>query len=286
MKSTDEKLRARSYLLGCLLSCAAFVGCDQKALLQKFTPGAEDKLARQFLDDVIHSRIDDAMPMLVPQLQRAAGRTGLEELAGMFHGGQTQSIEVIGAFTSIGLNAGRTQRRVQLSYQLRLANGWFAGLIAIVDEGSGARISTARFNPIPDSLEVLNRFTLRGKGALHYLFLVCGVLVPAFCVMSLVICARSPIKRKWLWLLFILFGFVTFRLNWTTGETGYQILSFLLLGASIFKSGIYAPWILSIAVPIGAVAFMAKRKGLITQKAAEQSLPPPTNAPAANSDVQ
>jgi hypothetical protein len=262
--------------IGGLVWLAALLGCDQKGMLAKFTPPAEDKLAREFLARVISSQIDEAMPLLAPAYRNADGREGLTQLTRLFAGGQTKSIEVVGVFHRLGIGTDQQRRNVQLSYQVELTNGWFAGTIIVAGTDSAARIGSARFNRIPSSLEEMNRFSVGDKGPLQWLFLAAAVLIPAFCIVSLVICIRSRIRHKWLWILFILFGLFKVSLNWTTGELDSQPVSFLLLGAACLKTGAYAPWILSVAVPVGAVLFFVKRKDLIASAAPVPSpVPPP-----------
>jgi hypothetical protein len=69
-------------------------------------------------------------------------------------------------------------------------------------------------------------------------------------------------KRKWLWLIFIALGLFQFHLNWTTGAWNLQPLSFLLLGAGFTKAAPAAPLILSVAFPLGAILFLARRKSI------------------------
>ena len=66
---------------------------------------------------------------------------------------------------------------------------------------------------------------------------------------------------KWPWALFILFGIGSFRINWTTGETQLSALALRLLGASVTGT-LYGPWILSVSFPLGALAFLFRRKAL------------------------
>lgn len=53
----------------------------------------------------------------------------------MFSAGKGKSTEVIGAYTSYVLNNGANRRTVNLSYQVELTTGWFAGSVIIVEEG-------------------------------------------------------------------------------------------------------------------------------------------------------
>ena len=83
-------------------------------------------------------------------------------------------------------------------------------------------------------------------------------MIPIFILVTLVFAIRAKLSRKWLWIIGILLGFVKFSLNWTTGQVGFQIISFQLLGAGFSKAGLVAPWTLSFTLPIVAVIFWIK----------------------------
>jgi len=56
--------------LGLVLGLIAVSGCDQKELIRRFTPVADDKMAREFLDDIRRGKTDEAKKLLVPAAQR------------------------------------------------------------------------------------------------------------------------------------------------------------------------------------------------------------------------
>ncbi|MBQ0945532.1 hypothetical protein KAK07_19490 [Ideonella sp. 4Y16] len=115
--------------------------------------------------------------------------------------------------------------------------------------------------PRSTSLEAENAFTFDGKSALHYAVLVLAVGIPLFVVYALIACVRTQIpKRKWLWLLFVAVGMVQFRFNWTTGAWGVHPFSVALLGAGFAKAGPVAPYIFTLAFPLGAFVFLMKRR--------------------------
>jgi hypothetical protein len=86
------------------------------------------------------------------------------------------------------------------------------------------------------------------------------IIIPLFIILSIIYCFKTPLKRKWLWILFMLFGIISFKLNWTTGDFELQLLNIRLLGAGFSRSGTVAPWILSFAVPVGAILFWIKKR--------------------------
>lgn len=117
--------------------------------------------------------------------------------------------------------------------------------------------------PIGRALKDTHRFTLQGKKGIHYFFLTVCVVFPLFILYTLLACIRTKLKiRKWPWIIFILVGFVQFSLNWTRGEVFFKPLSIQLLGAGAVTSNVYAPWILTFSIPVGAIIFWIKLKNI------------------------
>src|SRR5438094_6882602 len=61
----------------------------------------------------------------------------------------------------------------------------------------------------------------------------------------------------------ILLGSPVLSFNWTTGEVHMNTLNVLLLGAGWLRGSAYEPVILEVAVPMGAVIFLARRYQLV-----------------------
>jgi hypothetical protein len=246
-------------------------GCDQKALLQKFVPKDDDAFARRFLDAVRTGDYGAADQMLDASLRSEKSASGLHELNGVLAHGEPLSVEVIGCNVFTNASTQGTTRTTNLSYQIHFSGSWAAGNVVIAHPAGAMSVLGSRFQPIPDSLEVLSRFTFAGKSLVHYLVFAACIAVPAFILVALIVCIRSRIRRKWLWIIFILLGFVQFRLDWASGHIAIQPLSFLLFGASAFRPSSYAPWILGFAIPVGAITFLVVRRRLllddITQEA-------------------
>ena len=257
-----RSLRSLAFLL---LIGLVLAGCDQKALLQKFVPKEDDTLARRFLELVRAEDYKKAEEMLDPSLQGEAASTGLRELHGVLAQGEPVSWEPIGCNVSTMASPAGTTRTTNLSYQIHFPTAWVSGGVTIVRRGDAVSILAARFQPTPDSLEVINRLSLQGKSAVHYAVLAACIAIPLFILCSMLICIVSPVQRKWLWILFILLGVCQFRLNWTTGAFDLQPFSFLVLGASAFRPSPYAPWIFGCAFPLGAVLYLVLRRDLIAR---------------------
>jgi len=183
------------------------------------------------------------------------------------------SVEVIGRNVFTNTSPQGTIRTTNLSYQIHFADSWAAGNVAVGHPAGAMSVLGSHFQPIADSLETLNRFTFTGKSIIHYLVFAACIAVPAFILVALVVCIRSRIRRKWLWIIFILLGFVQFRFDWATGHFEIQPISFALFGASAFRPSPYAPWILGFAIPVGAIIFLVSRRRLLLGDATHEASP-------------
>lgn len=97
-------------------------------------------------------------------------------------------------------------------------------------------------------------------------FTMLGFLVPAFVLATLIASFKTPrIKRRIIWSLLILLGFPVFTMNMTSGdiwlsspavrENYISLFSVKVFAAAYTRAGYLAPWLLSVAVPFGALLF-------------------------------
>lgn len=247
-----------------LLLTLLLAGCDQKALLEKFVPKEDDSFARDFIEAVRAGDYASAQQRLDASLRGEKAADGLHELNGLLAPGESVSIEVIGynVYTNMSTN-GTVQTTTNLSYQIHGSGRWSAGNVAVGHAGGGMSVLDAHFRPMPDALEVLNRFTFSGKSMVNYFFFAACLAIPALILVTLIVCLRSRIRRKWLWIIFILFGFSQFRLNWSNGSMQAQPLSISFGAVSVVRASPYAPWILGFALPLGAITFLVLRDKLL-----------------------
>ena len=255
--------------LGLLLA-----GCgDQKALLQQIVPKDDDIFARRFLNSVRAGDYAAAEQMLDGSVRGEKSASGLHSLNAVLAHGEPVSVEVIGCNVFINVSPEGTVRTTNLSYQFHFQDSWAVGNVMVGHPAEGKTVLDSHFRLVPDSLEVLNRFTLAGKSVIHYLVLAVCVAVPLLILVALVVCIRSRIRRKWLWIVFILVGFVQFRLDWASGAYDIQLLSFLVFGASAIKPGLYASWVLGFAIPVGAIVFLIRRRQLLLDDPVQEVKP-------------
>ncbi|MGB9009162.1 MAG: hypothetical protein WCC18_11155 [Candidatus Acidiferrales bacterium] len=122
-----------------------------------------------------------------------------------------------------------------------------------------------------DSLENINRFTLRGKGIAQYVILALGIGSVVFGFSVFVWCLRSKVgKWKWLWAIFTLVGVGRLGVHWMTGHWTFNLLA-ICVPCLLANHPPYGPWTVAAYFPIGAVLFLAKRR---RTKISYESFPP------------
>lgn len=242
-----------------LLSLFALImlsACDQKALFEKFVPQEETKFSKEYLA-LFRARNYEAIETKInPAVKDVALRSKLEQIAALFPQEEPKEVAVVGSHV---VNT-QSSQQTNLSLQYEFSNKWLLASVALQRSGDAFVVNGVNVQPLKDSLENTNRFTFEGKGVSNYVVFTWAILVPLFIISALILCIKTPIsKRKWLWIVFVLLGFVQVTLNWTTGEVSVNPISFQLLGAGFWKAGPYAPLLITASVPLGAVLFLLKR---------------------------
>lgn len=266
-----------------VLLFAVLAGCNSSIKIEEFADDSKEAKATGYIQQLIDGDYEGIKNSLDPRLKSQLTDDIFNQMRGMLGKEKPSNVDLVG-YNSNTFNGGPTL--YNLSYQYGYKDKWVLVSVAFRTLGNGSDeiLGLNVYNPMDRSLQETHRFTLKDKGFLHYLFLVACTIVPLFILVSLVACARTKMKkRKWFWIIFIIFGFVQFSLNWSTGQVGFKILHCQLLGSGALAAGIYAPWILSFSIPIGAILFWSKRKNLRQTEEVQQAIlsnPPPVPSSA------
>jgi len=263
-------MRTRLLVFITLLSILILLaGCNPNTylsnMMERMAPDDDEAFAKQYFSALRARDFDTAKRILDPQFVKPGLEANLTKVAKFLDQGDPLSVELIGCnvfFTP-------EKRRSSLTYQYHFTNSWLLAAITIDTAGNNKRVFAVNVYPLPKSLGELNAFTIKGKGIQHYIMLLLAIAIPIFILVVLIDCIRTKMwKRKWLWVIFILFGFGKLSLNWTTGQFFFNLLSIQiqLFGAGCIKQGIYAPWFISISVPLGAIIFLIRRNKLAEVK--------------------
>jgi hypothetical protein len=246
-----------SFGLG-VLFLAGLSGCNQANLMKTITPPEDEAIARRYTDDLRRSSFDRIEHDLDPGLKDSNMHDTLASMAAMFPAQEPVSIKVVG-FRSFLSDVKRTE--ITLEYQF--PQKWLLAEVVTQRSDEVTTITGFHITPIADSLENVNRFTLVGKGTTQYAVLSLAVLAPLFTLYVFVVCIKTRMrKKKWLWLIFIVFGIGKLIVNWTTGQVLFTPLA-IQVPASGATAQPYSPWMVYVSIPIGAILFLSIRKRLV-----------------------
>src|SRR5262249_50775907 len=78
---------------------------------------------------------------------------------------------------------------------------------------------------------------------------------------------RSPLKKRWLWVIVALLGFGKISVAWTSGAVTEQWLAVQLFGAGTQRQGLLGPWWIIFSVPGGAFLALDRRRRAIAGQA-------------------
>jgi hypothetical protein len=108
-----------------------------------------------------------------------------------------------------------------------------------------------------------NRFTLHGKPPLFYAMLALVGLTPIFVLLTaLDALFAKTVRLRWLWVFLSMLAFCELSMDTASGIFTFTPLSFLVFGAAATWSGsLFEPWILSWAIPVGALVYWILRPG-------------------------
>lgn len=234
------------------LACRA----DPVAFADRFTTPAERQFSLDYLALLESQRIDSAFALLIPELQSDTVRQQLVAVATILANHPLDSTSLIG----VQLQSTAGTRFVNLSWEYPSHGQWIATNVAArYSPPTPARVAGFSAQLLVQSLRTLNRFTLQDRSVVHIVWLVAVIGMPLFCltVAARVLTTRGMPKR-WIWALVALVGVARFSLNWTTADVAVSPLYLTLFAAGATKAGPAAPWILSFALPLGAVLALVR----------------------------
>lgn len=250
------------YCLIVVLICLALNGCDKASLMNKMTSPEDKSTAISYIEMLRQNKFDQIENDLDSSIKSPDIRATLVKMANLIPATNPESVRVVGS----QIMNGPSMHTANITFEYKFSEKWLLINVAIQKKKGVSTILGFNVNPIPSSLEHMNRFTLAGKGTIHYLMLGLVFLAPLFTLYALVLCIRAKLaKNKWLWIIFIVFGIAKFSLNWTTGQWLITPLAVQFFSAGAFAPA-YGPWTLSVSLPLGAIIFLFVRRRIQTSE--------------------
>jgi hypothetical protein len=242
-----------------LTAIYVLAGCNQQAMLEKFASPAEQATAKTFIDKLRHHDFDPIKKAMDASLAGPSLDDTLDKMAALIPPSRPVSVTLIGAQRFSSTAVGTT---VNLTYEYRFSDRYV--ITNVETKLKDDRLSIVGFNVYPEteSIESRNAFKWSGKSVLQYAVVAYAIGAALLTLVALVVAAKTKVaRRKWMWILFILFGVGKFSVNWTTGQWGIQILALQLCSASSYAD-LYGPWIISVSFPLGAIVFLLRRNSI------------------------
>jgi hypothetical protein len=237
--------------LAALLAC----GCSQEEMVQKLASDEDRKVATQCIDTLRERNFDEIEARLDPSLKGANTRAALVQAADMIPAGKPSAVKLVGVQTQTGTDG----KKANLTYQYSFGEQHLLINCATHTNGESRTIFGLTVKQLEAPLEAQSGFDLKGKSAVHYGVLILGLTFVLLSLVALIRCVTEEnLRRKWLWVLFIIFGIGEFSMNWDSGEWTWSPLKFLLFSAGALASP-YGPWEVSIALPLGAMVYLVRR---------------------------
>jgi hypothetical protein len=244
---------------GLIFLALTLAGCDQQASLDASMPQDESAAARSVMAQLLARDFDGVERKLSSRTRTPLVRSQLEQIAAALPESAPRTVRNVAAHWFISPSAAT----YDLSFEYEFENAWVLANVVLERRDSLLTVLGIHVTRQAQPLATIHRFSLQGKTLLHYAVFGLAIVIPIFCVFTLIACVRAErFAKKWVWLLFVLFGVMRFRLNWTDGVWSLQPIAVTLLGAGFMRTGLVSPWILSISLPLGAILYWVKRRKL------------------------
>src|SRR6266705_110099 len=188
--ASQNPLTRRGIVPLAALALVAACATDLTPLANRLTTVEERAYPRTYLQMLADGHLDSAFSLLAPELRTDTTRYGLRQVAVLLKDARLDSMRLIGANVN---SFGADSRDVNLSYEMPMLAGgrWLMSNVATHRAGQTLSVIGFSARPIPGPLEVLNRFTLSGKPALHYVWLTLALIMPLVTITVAVLVARA-----------------------------------------------------------------------------------------------
>lgn len=132
--------------------------------------------------------------------------------------------------------------------------------IVVDRSGNSFVVMGASLTPIVQPLEQYYETHFLGQSRTHYVVAATAVVLMILNLYALARCiVMQELRRKWLWIIFILFGLGSIEFDWTEGTFNINPL-FVAMPIVRFAQSAYQPFIIELSVPIGTFVFLMRRR--------------------------
>ena len=245
--------RVSLFLIGTVL----LLGCTREEIPDSRIPDDANRYCNKFMHELKKGNIDSCFNAFAAKYQNEKTRQSLYKTYLKIKDKEPVNKKVTNARSTYSTL--EKAEREYLQYEYEYNEFWLYLDFNLIPKDNSFSVHTFIARPHQQSLRKLHGINFLEKGFIHYLFTGLSIAIVFFMLISLIFAIKTPLTKKWLWIIYILFAFGSIQLNWTTGELGFSLVSIKLLGAGFSQGGIVSPWIMSFGIPVGAIHFWVKR---------------------------
>jgi hypothetical protein len=248
----------RSGKLAAIILLLCMSGCRVGWLVDQIAPDAVQE-GKTYFEELRLRQVDQLLQSFDPSGDKNSLRSGLGKVIALVPQQGPIGVETVGVTVKRDWGSGISTKVIALEYTY--PDRWILFRVTVSDESGRDAITDLSVYPESMPLESLSRFTLRGKGLLHYAILLMGLLSVGLALYALLACIRTPIRRrKWLWIIVTILGIGKLGIDWSSGELWYKIPHIAILPAG-WGFNPESPFVYA-SVPAGAIVFLLMRSRL------------------------
>lgn len=240
-------------LIACMM---VLTGCNSKL----FATPDEDEFVEKFLESIEAGDYTKHQDSFIDEVKNDKGFIqGIESIDEYFDG-EIKSIKKTGVYFRTKTSGGNTTYSRELQYRvITTQNDYIVGMVTVSTDGEVYK--TALFN-INYASEVLGKIIdFNDFDINQLLLLVFAGLCGAFVIFAIVMCAKSHVRLKGLWILLIILvqtGITITRLPMRY-SFNFHLFATQISSLRKFANG---GTILTVMIPLGAILFVILRKAL------------------------
>ena len=234
-------------------------------MMNKTTPPEDEAMVKRWVQRLREGKFGEIERGLDPSLRSDDLQEKLTSMARLLPAQQPTSAKVIGYGVVDDADSSST---ITTTVEYEFPHEWLLATLVKQDHAGTIMVTGFYVNPIPDSVENQNRFTLIGKDPVQYVVLFLALAALGISLYAFIACLRTKMgKRKWLWAILCFVGMGRLAVNWTTGATGFTAICIGVppVGAAMVPP--YSPWMVYTSLPVGAVLFLIFRELVVGRSA-------------------
>ena len=258
-------MRKIKYLAICSVFLILVLVCGGcVSALQNFDNPEIHQSAETMLDALIADDFQTAYSLVSSLCTEDDFKPTFTQMRALLGNTDTYELTLLSIYTNSRISNGEKSTSVSAVYEMTTTSDRI-----IVSIQTDSRIGLCSFYVTPynqtDYYSTGGLQNMKGSTGVQWLLLLSNIITLGFTVFALVDCCRHKINRKLLWILLLIFGFVTigitlsstsFRLNWNVGWiTAYSAWIRYGSGTATIR----------LMLPVGAICYFIKRRSLLTQ---------------------